>query len=94
MVFLTNIKENRNLPTVQFPNNTTMNATKTGILTPSISLRTQAKNVHIFDVLHIASLISWVKLYDDYFFFFFWSGLQCPKAYSLWGGVVPSPSIG
>ena len=27
-------------------------------------------------------------------FFFFWSGLQCPKAYSLWGGVVPSPSIG
>ena len=23
-----------------------------------------------------------------------WSGLQCPKAYSLWGGVVPSPSIG
>ena len=25
---------------------------------------------------------------------FFWSGLQCPKAYSLWGGVVPSPSIG
>ena len=26
--------------------------------------------------------------------FFFWSGLQCPKAYSLWGGVVPSPSIG
>ena len=28
------------------------------------------------------------------FFSFFWSGLQCPKAYSLWGGVVPSPSIG
>ena len=27
-------------------------------------------------------------------FSFFWSGLQCPKAYSLWGGVVPSPSIG
>ena len=25
---------------------------------------------------------------------FFWSGLQGPKAYSLWGGVVPSPSIG
>ena len=24
----------------------------------------------------------------------FWSGLQGPKAYSLWGGVVPSPSIG
>ena len=29
-----------------------------------------------------------------FFFSFFWSGLQCPKAYSLWGGVVPSPSIG
>ena len=25
---------------------------------------------------------------------FFWSGLRGPKAYSLWGGVVPSPSIG
>ena len=33
---------------------------------------------------------------DDFMdsFFFFWSGLQGPKAYSLWGGVVPSPSIG
>ena len=28
------------------------------------------------------------------FLFFFWSGLRGPKAYSLWGGVVPSPSIG
>ena len=28
------------------------------------------------------------------FFFFFWSGLRGPKAYSLWGGVVPSLSIG
>ena len=25
---------------------------------------------------------------------FFWFGLQDPIAYSLWGGVVPSPSIG
>ena len=25
---------------------------------------------------------------------FFWSVLQGPKPYSLWGGVVPSPSIG
>ena len=32
--------------------------------------------------------------YFSSFFLFFWSGLQCPKAYSLWGGVVPSPSIG
>ena len=29
-----------------------------------------------------------------FFFLFFGSGLQCPEAYSLWGGVVPSPSIG
>ena len=27
-------------------------------------------------------------------FFFFWSGLQGPKAYSLWYGVVTKPSIG
>ena len=25
---------------------------------------------------------------------FFWSGLRGSKAYSLWGGVIPSPSIG
>ena len=32
----------------------------------------------------------------DVFLFlsFFWSGLRGSKAYSLWGGVVPSPSIG
>ena len=30
----------------------------------------------------------------SHFLSFFWSGLQGPKAYSLWGGVVPSPSIG
>ena len=28
------------------------------------------------------------------FFFFFGSGLRGPKAYSLWDGVVPNPSIG
>ena len=27
-------------------------------------------------------------------FSFFWSGHQGPKAYSLWGGVIPSPIIG
>ena len=26
--------------------------------------------------------------------YFFWSGLQGPKAYSLWYGVVPKLSIG
>ena len=29
-----------------------------------------------------------------FLFFFFWSGLQGPNAYSLWYGVVPKPSIG
>ena len=29
-----------------------------------------------------------------FFLFFFVSGLWGPKSYSLWGGVVPSPSIG
>ena len=29
-----------------------------------------------------------------FFLFFFWSGLRGSKAYSLWGGVIPSPSIG
>ena len=37
-------------------------------------------------------IICWL-LYIS-FFSFFWSGLQGPKAYSLWGGVVPSPCIG
>ena len=34
------------------------------------------------------------QMFYSFFLFFFWSGLQGPKAYSLWGGVVPSPSIG
>ena len=35
------------------------------------------------------------EVQPQYFFFlFFWSGLQGPKAYSLWYGVVPKPSIG
>ena len=30
----------------------------------------------------------------SFFLSFFWSGLRGPKSYSLWSGVVPSPSIG
>ena len=30
----------------------------------------------------------------DIFLSFFWSGHRGSKAYSLWGGVIPSPSIG
>ena len=56
--------------------------------------------------ISIANLVETIWMYrypipieityeQGYFFsFFFWSGLQGPKAYSLWGGVVPSPSIG
>ena len=34
------------------------------------------------------------QLWSGSFLSFFWSGLRGPKAYSLWGGVFPSPSIG
>ena len=32
-----------------------------------------------------------VDVISFFIFLFFWSGLRGPKAYSLWGGVVPSP---
>ena len=36
---------------------------------------------------NLGTLIKWILS-------FFGSGLWGPKAYSLWGGVVPSPRIG
>ena len=36
----------------------------------------------------------YVRVRDVLYFILFWSGLRGPKAYSLWGGIVPSPSIG
>ena len=47
-----------------------------------------------FGVLHAIRAVPPVVSQKILNFLFFWSGLQCPKAYSLWGGVVPSPSIG
>ena len=64
MIVLTNIKDTRNGPTVQLPNNTTMNATKAGILPLSRSLSTQAKITYFYG-LHSASLISLGRLCDN-----------------------------
>ena len=57
MLFITNIKDIRNVPTVQLPNNATMNATKMDILPLSRSLIAQEKKAHIFDVLHSALIM-------------------------------------
>ena len=48
------------------------------------------------DIVHWSIGYCFWYNYDTYapFFFFFWSGLQGPNAYSLWYGVVPKPSIG
>ena len=54
MLVLTNLKDNRDGPTVQLPNNATMNVTKTGSIPLSGSLSTQAKKAHVFDGLHSA----------------------------------------
>ena len=62
MLVFTNTKDTHKRPTVKFPNNATMNVTKTRILTISRSLSTHAKKAHIFDVLHSASLISLGKI--------------------------------
>ena len=48
MLVLTNIKDAQNGPTLQIPNNETMNATKTGILPLLISLITHEKKAHVF----------------------------------------------
>ena len=47
-----------------------------------------------FAVVAIMARVYAVAMCPTVAILFFWSGLQCPKAYSLWGGVVPSPSIG
>ena len=54
---LTSIKDTHNRPTAQLPNNATMNAKKTGIITLSKSISTNAKKAHIFDSLHSESII-------------------------------------
>ena len=52
MLVLTNIKDTCNGPTVQLPNNATMNEKRTGIFPLSKSLSTHAKTSHILDRLH------------------------------------------
>ena len=47
------------------PNNETMSATRTENTPLAISLSAHAKNAHIFDGLHSASLISLCQLCDD-----------------------------
>ena len=57
MSVLTNVKNIRNGPTVQLPNNETMSATKTVNIPLAISLSANVKKAHIIDGLHSASLI-------------------------------------
>ena len=45
---ITNLKDTRDGPTVQLPNNATMNATKTGIIPMSGSLIIHSKKAHVF----------------------------------------------
>ena len=65
MTVLTNVKKNREKTTVQLPNNETISTTRTGNIPLASSLSSPAKRAHIFDVLHSASLISLVQLFDD-----------------------------
>ena len=65
MTLLTNLKNTRDGPTFQFPNNETMSMTRTGNTPTASSLSARAKKAHIFDGLHSASLISLVQLCDD-----------------------------
>ena len=65
MPVLTNVKNARDGPTVQLPNNKMISATITGNITLESSLSTHAKKAHIFDGLRSASLISLVQLCDD-----------------------------
>ena len=68
MTVIKNVKNTRDGPTVQFPNNEAVSATITGNVPLASSLRDNAKKAHIFDGLHSALLISLGQLcYDDCF---------------------------
>ena len=66
MLVITNIKDTRNGPAVKYSNNSTMNATKTGILPLLRSISIHANKEHIFDGLHSALLNYLGQLCDDY----------------------------
>ena len=57
MLVLINLKDNRGGPTVQSPNNLTMNATKTGSTPLAGSLSTNSKKAQVFDGVHRSLLI-------------------------------------
>ena len=65
MLVLTNLKDTRDGPIFQLPNNATIDATKTGSIPLSRSLSTHAKKAHVFDGLQSASLISLGQLCDN-----------------------------
>ena len=65
MLVLINIKDTHNGLTVHFPNNATMNTTKTDNIPLSRSIRNHANKTHIFDSLHSASIISLGQLCDN-----------------------------
>ena len=65
ILVITNLKETRDGPTIQLPNNATINAKKTGSIPMSGSLSTHAKKSPVFDRLHSASLISLGQLCDN-----------------------------
>ena len=65
MKVLTNVKNTRDGPTLQFPNNETMSTTRTGNVPIETSINAHAKKTHIFDGLQSASLISFGQLCDD-----------------------------
>ena len=65
MLVITNFKDTCDGPTVQLPNNATINATKTGSIPLSIRLSTHAKKSHVFVRLNSASIISLGQLCDD-----------------------------
>ena len=65
MSVLNNVKDTRDGPTVQLPNNETVITTRTENIPLESSLRDHSKNSHIFDGLHIASFISLGQLCDN-----------------------------
>ena len=65
MTVLTNVKNTRDGPTVQLPNNKTMSTTRTGNTPIATNLFDNAKKAKIFDGLHSDSIIPWGRLCDD-----------------------------
>ena len=63
---MTDIKDTHNGPTVQLPNNSTMNATNPGNIPLSGNISLYKKKAHIFDALNIALLIYLCQLWNNY----------------------------